>query len=178
MLTVLLIVGLLVGAVPAALMIREATRDPVLIELESLELPSFAASHAQDEAFGNRWCVRECRSRSRTWDSQRGVEDTARVFATALSNAGWRRLTAPGCPPDGVDGVGSCWRHDEYVLTLFVRTPTCLGRPGDAPATGPGDAPGGATDPAAPPPTGGGACPAAQTTIKVFNRVSFRGGTG
>jgi hypothetical protein len=170
--TLALIILLLVGAVPAVLLIRAATRDPVLVEVDSLDLPSWAAANPHDESSGNRWCFRQCSSRERTWNSERGVQETAQAYVKALADAGWRPWITPGCPPEGIDGIGSCWQHDEYVLNLFVRTPTCEGNPADAPPAGTPGAPG------APPPTRGGSCPAAQATIKVFNRVSFplRGG--
>jgi hypothetical protein len=174
-LTLVLIAILLVGALPAVLLIREATRDPVLVELESLDLPSWAATSPHDESFGNRWCLRQCRSRERTWSSRRGVEETGAAYVRALKNAGWRPWTAPGCPPEGADGFGACWQRDEYLLNLFVRTPTCEGTPGDASVPG-SSAPPGDPAAAAPPPTRGGSCPAAQATVKVFNRVSLQGG--
>jgi hypothetical protein len=183
LLTSLSVILALIGAVPAALVIREATRDPVLIALESLDLPAPVARRNRDASFGNRWCLRQCRSRERTWDSERGVEDTAPAYQRALRDAGWRPWLAPGCPPEGIDGHGSCWQRDEYVLNLYVRAAACPGRPGGAPAAGvpaPGSPtlPGGPAAPAPPSTSGAPSCPAALATVKVFNRVSFRGGPG
>jgi hypothetical protein len=62
------------------------------------------------------------------------------------------------------------------VLNLFVRTPTCVGTLGDASAADSLAPPGNPAAAAAPPPTRGGSCPAVQATVKVFNRVSLRGG--
>jgi hypothetical protein len=118
--------------------------------------------------YGSRWCVRQCRARERTWNSERSVRETAAAFDEALGGAGWRGFRTIGCPPEGVDGRGSCWQRDEYVLNLYVRTPTCDVRPNQAPVDG--------TLAVPPPPAG--SCPPAQTTVKIFNRVAFPDRTG
>jgi hypothetical protein len=164
----LVITLVLVGAVPAALVAREAGRDPALYEIESLALPVVVARDPQDVVFGDRWCLRQCRARERTWNSERSVPETAAAFDQALNDAGWRGFKTAGCPPQGVAGLGSCWQRDEFVLSLYVRTPTCDANPGQAPATDPGAVAAGAPPPA-------GSCPPAQTTVKIFNRVAFPG---
>jgi hypothetical protein len=171
--SVLAIVLLLAGVVPAALVVAESDRDPLQLALASLALPAWAAGSPQDVAAGSRWCVRQCRSRERTWSSQRPVRDTAAAFADALHDAGWRPYRQAGCPLVATPNAGGCWQRDEYVLNLFVRTPTCDGQPNQAPATDAGPPPGGAV---APPTRGAGTCPPAQATVKVFNRVAFGDG--
>jgi hypothetical protein len=172
-LTLLLIALVVVGAVPAAIVIGEVTRDPVLVALDSLKLPSWAATHPRDDSIGSRWCLRQCRARERTWDSERGIVETEGVYVGAIRDTRWRTWNAPGCRPPATDGIGSCWQRDEYLLSLFVRTPTCEGTQGGGSAGQPGD-----PLSAAPPPTSAGACPAARATVKIFNRVSLPAGAG
>jgi hypothetical protein len=163
----------LAGIVPGALVLVESGRDPLQIELASLTLPAWAAGQPQDVAAGSRWCVPQCLSRERTWSSQRPVRETAAAFADALHDGGWRPYRQAGCPLVATPNAGGCWQRDEYVLNLFVRTPTCDGQPNQAPATDTGPPPGGAV---APPTRGAGACPPAQATVKIFNRVAFGDG--
>jgi len=169
--TFVLLILAVVGAPAAFFVIREFTRDPVFVELDNLDVPQWAAGQHTDGAIGSRWCIRECRSRSRTWESARGPEETNRAYVAALRRAGWVPWNIPDCQAEGVDGVETCWQRDEYVLDLWVRATICdvkgarptvstSGKPvASAPAQGPSDI-----------------CPAAIASIKVYNRISYQPG--
>jgi hypothetical protein len=150
-----------------------------------MDLPAWAAGQHQDEAYGSRWCIRECRFRERTWESERGPEETNQVYTAALRRNGWEPWTVPGCPAEGIDGFDSCWQRDEYVLDLWVRVPICdlkPVRPTVGPSQPPSAGPGPSTDPApsGSPGAGGGdpSCPGSVATAKVFNRIAFHGSQG
>lgn len=117
---------LVVGFVPMLLLARQVGEDPVFADLDDLPLPGWAATSSGDAATGSRWCLGECRTRERTWTSERPLPETRDAFTSALEAEGWRRLRLEGCPP-GVDVVGSygCWSRDEYVLDLWVRPVPC-----------------------------------------------------
>lgn len=115
---------LLLGALPAFLLIREVTRDPVVRSLDQLAVPSWAARNPVDAGAGSRWCVGTCRVRWRTWESDRGIADTRKVYASALARQGWRPWRVSGCEPEAVGEEHACYRRDEYTLDLLVR-PDC-----------------------------------------------------
>ena len=85
-----------------------------------MNLPEWAARNPTDGAVGSRWCINECRSRQRTWESARGPDETNRAFVGKLRDAGWVEWTIPDCQAEGVDGIETCWQRDEYVLDLWV----------------------------------------------------------
>jgi hypothetical protein len=181
-----------VSAPAAFFVIRELSRDPVFVELDDLNLPEWAAQNPTDGALGSRWCIRECRSRQRTWESARGPDETNRAFVGKLRDAGWVEWDIPDCQAEGVDGFETCWQRDEYVLDLWVRAAVCDvkgARPtvNPAPATSAktpsakaptkqASASAAAPDPSGEAPTA--ICPLAVTTIKVFNRISYEPGGG
>jgi hypothetical protein len=199
--TIIFVVLAVVSAPAAFFVIRELSRDPVFVELDNLNLPEWAARNPTDGALGSRWCIRECRSRQRTWESARGPEETNRAFVGKLRDAGWVEWDIPDCQAEGVDGIETCWQRDEYVLDLWVRAAVCDvkgARPtiSAAPSTGAKPPSGKPTTkapsaPASADPGGGGdgggeapgpasttICPLAVTTIKVFNRISYDPGGG
>ncbi|MGH8794438.1 MAG: hypothetical protein ACRDXX_17530 [Stackebrandtia sp.] len=116
-------VATLVAAVPVALGLRGAAGGQAAAVLDQLRLPSWTSAEPVDTVRGNRWCVGTCRWRERTWDSERGVEETAQAYRDALTEQGWR--PAPDCLE--VDGVGSyeCYRRDEFALDLLVLPGEC-----------------------------------------------------
>jgi hypothetical protein len=187
--TIIFLVLAVVGAPAAFFVIRELSRDPVFVELDELNLPEWAARNPTDGALGSRWCIRECRSRQRTWESARGPDETNRAFVGKLRDAGWTEWDIPDCQAEGVDGIETCWQRDEYVLDLWVRAAVCDvkgARPTISPApaaTGPSKAPASKPPASEAPPNEGdpattAICPLAVTTIKVFNRISYDPGGG
>jgi integrin beta 3 len=172
--TFVLLLLAVVGAPAAFFVIREFTRDPVFVELDNLDVPQWAAGKHTDGAIGSRWCIRECRSRSRTWESARGPEETNRAYVAALKRAGWVPWNIPDCQAAGVDGIETCWQRDEYVLDLWVRAAVC-----DVKGIRPTVSPSGAARPSAAPSapaTPTDICPAAVASIKVYNRISYQPG--
>ncbi len=160
--TLSLVAAVLLGAPVGVLAIQWATQDQVFVEFDGMDLPKWAAGGHHDEAYGSRWCIRECRVRERTWESARGPEETNRVYAAALRRNGWTPWTVAGCPAEGIDGFDSCWQRDEYVLDLWVRVPVCDVKP-VRPTVGPTGAPGaGTSGPTARAPGGRTASPAAS----------------
>lgn len=181
MATLVLIVIAVVGAPVGFFVIREAARDPVFAELDRWDLPEWAKTSHQDEAYGNRWCIRECRFRERTWQSKKDAKTTNPVYVEALGKAGWSSWAVAGCPAVGVEGYDSCWQRDEYVLDLWVRDAPCeitpvrptVGTGSQAPAAASG---GGASASAGPSGIPGPGCGTSLATIKVFNRIAYQPG--
>jgi len=166
-LTLIVLMLVVAGAIPLYLGIQTASRDPVFADLDALDLPSWADVSHTDQAFGSRWCIKECRFRERTWQSSRGPEDTWAAYEKALRAAGWTTWAAAGCSTAGAGGVVGCWQRDEYVLDLWATTPLC--NPIALRATA---APSASAVPAAPA-AAGGVCPGAAVTAKVFNIVAY-----
>jgi integrin beta 3 len=160
--SLVVIAVLLLGAIPIYLFVRTVTQDPVFNALDSLGLPTWAAGPHTDAYTGSRLCIKECRFRERTWQSERPPDETHLAYATALTDAGWRARTEGACPAYA-EGIPSCWHKDEYVLDMWVRAPVCdepPARPTSTPAAG-------QTVPATP------RCPGSYVTVKVFNAVSY-----
>lgn len=135
-------------------------------ELDDLRLPAWAAGAHTDDASGSRWCIRQCRERQRTYTSARSTDETDAAYVGALHQAGWRVWDTPGCQPEGVPGVETCWQRDEYVLRLWVRTADC-----DLKPVRPSILPGATASPSpAPSPT----CPGSTVTVQVFNRIGYQ----
>jgi hypothetical protein len=116
----------------------------------------------------------DCRSRERTMSSQRGDEETNKVYEQALLDSGWRRWTVAGCAPDPIEGKYSCWRRDEFTLDLWVRPPPCAK---DLLRLRPTVAPGGTPEPQASAVVPSGAaglppCEGSLVTIKVSNAIA------
>jgi integrin beta 3 len=161
---------------PLAFGIRAAVRDPVFRSLDALDVPGWAAHNVDDRSSGSRWCFLDCRFRERTAQSERPFADTQKVYAAALTAAGWRPWNVSGCPEQPIspqDGRYGCWRRDEFTLDLWVRLPECAV---DAVA---------AQDPAALPTTGPNGvvptsdpknCTGSTVSIKVQNAITDQRG--
>ena len=161
-LTVMLVILAILGAPLTVYIMREATRDPVFVELDALDLPKKLAHGVEDTAYGSRWCIDECRYRQRTYRSGEDVEPTFAAYEKALRAAGWLPWTAAGCPAGEIPGKESCWQRDEYVLDLWVHQEKCeltLRPPGEEEPGGPKYK----TD-----------CPETEASLKVINRVAYR----
>ncbi len=167
--TLAAIAVVLLAALPAIFLIRDAAGDPVFASLDSLVLPGWARQSHEDVASGNRWCIQTCRLRERTWRSVKPVNDTAPVYERALTDAGWHHWHSSGCPT--APGVYSCWQRDEYALDLWVRDAPCdLAGVAPVPGTSPSN-----PDPSAgpvPTPTGSeppATCTGSLVTAKIAN---------
>lgn len=177
-LTVIGVVLLVLAAYPTFLLVQAATRDPAINSLNALDLPDWAAGAPTDVEFGSRWCIRECRFRERTLTSERGPDETARVYEQVLSAAGWNRWQVERCPENPVPGTYSCWRRDEYTLDLWVRDPNCAFDPlRNRPTIGPTGQPSGAAGPVTPTPAADD-CTGALVSIKVRNAIADDRGRG
>jgi integrin beta 3 len=165
--TLVVVAVLLLAAYPAYLFTRTIAQDPVLGELDGLNLPSWAAIQHDDVFSGSRWCIGQCRYRERTWESQHNPQDTNTAYVSALNDAGWRPRTDGVCPTVS-DGIATCWKRDAYVMDMWVRAPVC-----DIPPTRP--VTGGATPSPSPSPQSGSdnSCAAALVTVKVFNAIDY-----
>jgi hypothetical protein len=173
--TIALVILAVFGAPIAFLAIREFTRDPIFVELDGLDVPAWAASNHIDGALGSRWCIKECRTRQRTWESARGPDETNRAYSAALRRAGWVPWDIPNCQAEDIDGIATCWQRDEYVLDLWVRPAVCevkAARPTIAPS------PGAAAPSALPAPSPTSMCPISIATVKVYNRISYEDAAG
>ena len=162
----------LLAALPAIFLIRDAAGDPVFAGLDSLTLPGWARQSHVDLASGSRWCVEPCRLRERTWRSVKPAADTDPVYERALTLAGWHPWHSAGCP--SLAGVYSCWQRDEYVLDLWTRDAPCdLANVAPAPGTSPSAPDPNASQPI-PTPTGSeppATCTGSLVTAKVANRA-------
>ncbi|HET6212897.1 MAG TPA: hypothetical protein VFE14_08505 [Micromonosporaceae bacterium] len=177
--TLVVVVLLVLLAYPSYLVLQAATRDPAINSLNTLALPGWAARDAHDMEFGSRWCIRECRSRERTLRSERGPDETAKVYQQVLADAGWDRWQVQACPENPVPGSYTCWKRDEYTLDLWVRDPPCAfdpvrNRPTVAPAGGASTGPASAAPASAPAQD----CSGSVITIKVRNGISDDRGRG
>ncbi len=166
----LLLAGLLVlGAAPAYLGLRAATRDPVFTALDALAVPAWAKRDVVDGVSGSRWCLLECRFRERTIESERSWQETAQIYESALTREGWQPWKVALCPERPVENQHySCWRRDELTLDLWVRPPTCSlelpDQPAVPPTTDPESGGDGASD--------GEGCQGSVVSIKVRNAIA------
>ena len=165
--TLVLVLALLLAAYPVYLFLRANTTDPVLGDLNALDLPGWAAADQAYAETGSRWCIGQCRFRKVTWASERTPEETQPVYDTALRDAGWRPRASGACPPV-TEGVVTCWKRDEYVMDMWIHKPIC-----DLPPPRPTIEPtAGAT---APPvnPSPVQTCPGALVEIEVWNAIDY-----
>lgn len=181
--TITLVILAVIGAPLGYFIIQEAARDPIFAELDRWDLPDWATGNPQDEAYGSRWCIRECRFRERTWESSKESATTNEAYLEALRDAGWATWTVAGCPAEGVDGYDSCWQRDEYVLNLWVRDAPCEITPIRPTVGAASSEPTAETSAAASPsesvspsvngiPSAG--CGTSLATVKVFNRIAYQ----
>jgi len=168
--TLMLVAVLLLAAYPVYLFTREVAQDPVIGQLDALDLPAWADLQHEDAASGSRWCIKECRFRERTWASGRLPEETEKQYEDSLGAAGWRPRTVGDCP-QVEEGAATCWKRDEYVMDMWVRAPICdIPPPRPGVSTGPSGSPAVADTPAP-----SATCPGALVTMKVFNAIDYKG---
>jgi hypothetical protein len=161
----------ILGALPAILFLRTASSDPVFSTLDSLAVPRWAAGAPADTVSGSRWCVIECRFRERDLTSQKGTDETAAAYQSALLSSGWARWKVAQCPDGPVEGKYTCWQRDEFTMDLWVRPPPCASNPAQGAAAG-----GLAATPSAGASTG--TCTGSVVSIKVRNRIDDERGRG
>ncbi|GAB3231701.1 hypothetical protein GCM10027447_27000 [Glycomyces halotolerans] len=99
---------------------RALTIDPTRRAVDELDVPAWASVSVSDETYGSRWCVGECRVRTRTWTSEGTVDDTAGEFWKALLENGWRPADEELCV-----GEEGCYVRDELYLELWVVPVSC-----------------------------------------------------
>jgi hypothetical protein len=166
--TLALVAMLLLAAYPVYLFTTAVAKDPVFTALDALDLPDWARYEHSDFASGSRWCIDQCRFRTRTWASERPPEETSDAFSAALHADGWRIRTATFCP-QVAEGVMTCWKKDEYVMDMWARAPLC-----EVPPPRPSIE--GASPSAAPAPPAEPAervCPGALVTMEVRNAIDY-----
>jgi hypothetical protein len=191
--TITLLIVALISAPLGYFVIREAAKDPVYAELDRWDLPKWARVSHQDQAYGSRWCIRECRMRERAWRSEREVEPTNQAFLSAIRGKKWSSWKAAGCPAEGIDGIDTCWQRDEYVMDVWITAAECViepVRPQISPTAGPSASKGASTTK---PAAGGGSssvgpsvlaspsiegslgpgCGTSIVTVKVYNRNAY-----
>jgi hypothetical protein len=165
--TLTLMVLLLLAAYPVYLFVQSLAQDPVFSSLDALDLPDWSAYAYEDAADGSRWCIDNCRFRSRTWMSERGPDETQAAYVEALNDGGWRTYVGP-CQQTADDSVITCWKKDEYVMVMHVRAPLCEAPPSRAPLPG-------ATESAPPEPTETRpSCPGAYVTMYISNAIDYQ----
>jgi hypothetical protein len=166
--TLALVALLLLAAYPVYLFTKAVSEDPVFTALDNLDLPEWAAYDAADAASGSRWCIDQCRFRTRTLLSERQPPETSDAYSAALFDDGWRIRTEGFCP-QVAEGVMTCWKKDEYVMDMWVRAPICEVPPprqsieGASPSTAPTQQAGPSTP----------VCPGALVTIEVRNAIDY-----
>jgi hypothetical protein len=160
---------IVLGLLPLLFGIRSATRDPVFNSLDALSVPTWAANRVDDRTSGSIWCFFDCRFRERTAQSDRSLDETDKVYSSALTTAGWQARSGDCSDQPNVSGKYTCWTRDEFSLDLWVRPPECAvdavaaQDPASLPSTGPdGLVP--TTDPAS--------CTGSTVSIKVQNAVT------
>jgi hypothetical protein len=158
------VVVFLLGVLPVALLVRDAVQDPVYAGLDALNLPSWSRLAHEDHSSGNRFCLRSCELRERTYQSAHGSTATDAAFRSALQAQGWQPVVGSGCPTVPT-GRYSCWQRDQYVLDLWTRDASCITSEAQpqVPAV-PTPTPAGPRTPSAD-------CPAAQASIKVAEAI-------
>lgn len=106
---------------------RAFTIDPTRRAVDEIDPPGWAAAHdTDDEVYGNRWCLEECRVRVRTWASEGTVEDTGSAYRRTLLRHGW--VPAEGQRCIGGENGSGCYTRDELFLELWVVPVTCADR--------------------------------------------------
>jgi hypothetical protein len=168
--TLIVVAILLLAAYPVYLFTKALAEDPVFGQLDALDLPGWAAVQHDDSFSGSRWCFAQCRYRERTWVSQHKPDDTNTTYSTALTDAGWRPRTDGVCPTV-IEGIATCWQHDEYVMDMWVRAGVC-DLPPPRPSIKPTATPSASAKPS-PKVSSTEVCPAALVTVKVYNAIDY-----
>ncbi|WP_025274505.1 hypothetical protein [Haloglycomyces albus] len=102
------------------------TTDPTRRALDELRVPSWAAQHGDDDTYGSRWCLEECRVRVRTWQSDGLAGDTSIQYLQTLLDNDWLVVPKTDCP--GGSDVEACFTRDELFLEMWVRQAECSNR--------------------------------------------------
>jgi hypothetical protein len=179
LITMLSLVAVVLLVVPAFFGIRALSNDPVFASLDKLNVPTWAAQKIEDQGYGSRLCLLECRFRDRMAESEKAFPETAKVYTAALSEAGWQPWKVADCPETPVEkneGDYSCWRRDEMTLDLFVSLPGCAVEQlsaEEAPAAGAGDDPEASSDAAG---AAAANCDGSTVSIKVQNTINDQRG--
>lgn len=168
--TLALVAMLLLAAYPVYLFTTAVAQDPVFTALDDLELPDWAAYEYTDASSGSRWCIDQCRFRTRTWASERAPEETSEAYSIALTADGWRLRPPEVFCPKVAEGVMTCWKKDEYVMDMWARAPICEVPPPRPSIEGaaPTAAPTAQAAPATP------VCPGSLVTMDVRNAIDYR----
>ena len=167
--TLALVALLLLAAYPVYLFTKAVAEDPVFTALDRLDLPEWAAYEHADAASGSRWCIDQCRFRTRTWASERQPEETSDAYSAALTYDGWRIRTEGFCPQvaEGVMTLLEERRVRDGHVGAGARSVTCRrpGRASKVPLRRPRrqSKPGRATP----------VCPGALVTMEVRNAIDY-----
>jgi len=143
------IAAALLAATGLALGADRWTPDPAYRVLDELTIAPLSADSARDTAYGNRWCVGQCRVRERVWSSGVTVADTRASMDAALEARGWRP-SGRDCDADSPEVSRICVQREEFLMDVWIgpadcdasgcRTATVLAmvRPATSPAPGSG----------------------------------------
>lgn len=93
------------------------TRDPGFAVLDEVAVPVLDTGSMRERAYGNRWCIGQCRVRERVWDSTAGASTTRDVLGAALEDRGWQ--PTGDCEADG-HMERLCLRRDEFLLDIWI----------------------------------------------------------
>jgi hypothetical protein len=167
-LSVLSIVLVLIGILPAVLVIAGTSGNSDLSTIDQLAVPAWAEAAPVDHAIGNPWCLSSCRKTERTASSTHPVGATAAAYGSALRAAGWTPAPATACPPATKGTDQSCWVLDRRQLNVLVIPSPCAVAP--PPTTEPG-----LTDPPIPAPRTAPKSGCAPTTVEMslFDRIDL-----
>lgn len=118
--TIAALVGLLVaGAVTVGA--ERWTRDPGFAVLDEVTVPVLEVGTVRDTAWGNRWCIGQCRVRERVWLSTAAAPVTVAALNDDVTDRGWRPVGSCASPAD-VSRL--CLQRDEFRLEMWV-APNC-----------------------------------------------------
>ncbi len=126
--TLMSLAALVLLVLPAFFGVRAMSSDPVLASLDALDVPAWASKNDKDFETGNSLCLGVCEFRERVSESDQSFAETTKVYAKALTEAGWSERKVEGCPEMPVraeEGTYTCWQRDELTLDLAVGLPGC-----------------------------------------------------
>ena len=122
--TLTIVAMLLLAAYPVYLFVRSGSQDPVFSDLDSLDLPELGRDDSRRRGTGQPVVHRRVPFPypHLEFAACAGRDRHARTGRPSRTRAGAPR--AGTCPP-AVEGLASCWKRDEYVMDMWVRTPIC-----------------------------------------------------